>query len=178
FAFGKFHKAAQWANLVFNLAWIALLVAALGSPEVKDAQGAFPIAFEWAWLPFIKSRFLLGLDGLNIPLVVLNVFLSVCLAFYVIGKEKLGSGYLGLFSVLNFASVGSLMAADAFAFYCFWEFMLIPMFLLIGRWGSSNRVYAALKFFAFTMGGSLLMLLAIIGIAFSTSVASLGWLDL
>ena len=179
FLFGKAKHAAQWANLVFNLVWAGMLVQLWHSlPAQGSGSASFPIVFSWNWLPFLKSHFSLGLDGLNFPLIALTVFLSVCLSFYSLGKESLTSGYFALFSILNAASVGSLMAADAFAFYCFWEFMLIPMYLLIGRWGSKNRVYASLKFFAFTMGGSLLLLLAILGLAYGANVASLGWHDI
>jgi NADH-quinone oxidoreductase subunit M len=178
FFMGRHSKAAQWANLVFNAVWCLLLVQLWQSHPVTGASDSFPISFSWNWLPFLKSRFSLGVDGLSLPLIALNVLLSTCLALYSIGKKSLGSGYLGLFSVLNCAAVGSLMAADAFAFYTFWEFMLIPMYILIGRWGSKNRVYASLKFFAFTMGGSLLMLLSIIGLAYAANVPSLGWHDI
>jgi NADH-quinone oxidoreductase subunit M len=176
FCFGKKYKAAQWANLLFNVIWLGFFLQLWALKPQTDAP--FPVVFYWNWLPFLKSHFSLGLDGLNLPLMALTVFLSVCLAFYSLGKKKLGSGYLALFSILNAASVGSLMAADAFAFYVFWEFMLIPMYLLIGRWGSQNRVYASLKFFAFTMGGSLLMLAAILALAYIVNVPSLEWIDI
>ncbi|MBS1983034.1 MAG: NADH-quinone oxidoreductase subunit M [Bdellovibrionales bacterium] len=178
FLFGKNKGAAQWANLVFQLVWVGILVAIWSSGTVDFSATQMPISFSWDWLPELKSRFSLGVDGLSGPLVILNVFLAVVLALYSLGKESLGSGYLGLFAILNGASVGSLLAADALCFYFFWEFMLIPMYFLIGRWGSKNRVYAALKFFAFTMAGSLLMLLAIVALALMSSVPSLGWHDL
>lgn len=176
FCFGKRTLVAQWVNLLFNIIWSVMFLQLWNMRPTSDM--AFPVVYRWDWLPFIKSHFSLGLDGLNLPLIGLTVFLSICLAFYAIGKEKLGSGYLALFSILNAASVGSLMAADAFAFYVFWEFMLIPMYLLIGGWGSNNRVYASLKFFAFTMAGSLLMLIAILALAYIANVPSLEWVDI
>lgn len=174
FAFGKRTREAQWANVVFQFVWLAVLAMML-----KDAGGSeFRIVYSWNWFPILKSRFSLGLDALNTPLIWLNGALALVLAFYAIGKEKLGATYLGLFSLLNAASVGSLMAADALCFYFFWEFMLIPMYFLIGKWGSKNRIYATLKFFAYTMAGSLLMLLAIVALAQRRDVPSLGWHDL
>ncbi len=181
----KIPLLAQYSSLVFQIVWVLLFVWAIGPiweelSVAGDGGGprAFPVYFSWDWIPFLKSRFSLGLDGLNIPLLGLNVLLSLCLGFFSLNKKNLGPGYLGLFSILNGASVGSLLAADAFVFYCFWEFMLIPMYLLIGGWGSKNRVYASLKFFAFTMAGSLFMLAAILALAFQFDVASLGWHDL
>ena len=177
FFFGKKTHWAQWTNLAFQGIWLALLFPVIEMHSSVTTE-VFPIAYTWNWLPQLKSSLALGVDGLNLPLLVLNVVLSLCLALYSLGKEKLSSSYLGLFSVLNGASVGSLLAADALAFYIFWEFMLIPMYFLIGKWGSKNRVYAALKFFAMTMGGSLLLLLAIVVLAGRGDVASLGWHDL
>lgn len=173
---GKARATAQWLFLVASVIWCVLVVLAWQGSSA--GEGVFPIFYSWNWLPALKSRFLLGLDGLNLPLIGLNAFLTLCLSFYYIGKENITPAYLGLFSILNVGSVGSLMAADALTFYVFWEFMLIPMFFLIGKWGSKNRVYAALKFFAFTMGGSLLMLLSIIALVNYQGVPSLGWHDL
>ncbi len=179
FAFGKKTHAAQVANIIFNLIWVYFLVggyALSNSPEYKSQ--AFPVVFSWNWLPMLKSHFSLAIDGISLPLIALNIFLSVLLAFYALGKEKLGSAYLALFSILNAASVGSLLAADILAFYIFWEFMLIPMYFLIGKWGSNNRVYAALKFFAFTMVGSLPLLFAILSLSSQANLSGLGWAEL
>lgn len=176
FLFGKARSAAQWVFVFSSIVWAVLVIMAWKGASVGEET--FPIFFNWNWLPSFKSRFLLGLDGLNLPLIGLNAFLTLCLSFYYVGKEHITASYLGLFSILNVGSVGSLMAADALTFYVFWEFMLIPMFFLIGKWGSKNRVYAALKFFAFTMGGSLLMLLSIIALMSQQGVPSLAWHDL
>jgi NADH-quinone oxidoreductase subunit M len=172
----KNSKVAQWANLVSNLVWAGLLYKVWIEVQAQPDTSVFPIWFSWDWAPFLGSRFSLAIDGMSFPLLALNVFLSLSLAFYSLGHKKLGAGYLSLFSLLNAASVGSLMAADAVAFYLFWELMLIPMYFLIGRWGSKNRVYASLKFFAFTMGGSLLMLAAIIYLGLNSP--SFGWHDI
>lgn len=176
FVLCRARAAAQWLFVASSLVWLGLVVFAwMGS---SAGEGTFPIFFNWNWLPSLKSKFLLGLDGLNLPLIALNAFLTLCLSFYYVGKEHITASYLGLFSILNAGSVGSLMAADALTFYVFWEFMLIPMFFLIGKWGSKNRIYAALKFFAFTMAGSLLMLLSIIALMHHQGITSLAWHDL
>ncbi len=177
FALNKSSKLAQYMNLIFNMIWAGFFVVVVNEHDWQTNE-VFPVVFSWEWLPFLKSRFSLALDGLNVTLLGLNVLLSLCLGLYCIGKEKLNGTYLGLFSILNFASVGSLLAADIFSFYCFWEFMLIPMLFLIGKWGSKNRVYAALKFFGFTMAGSLPLLAAILALSFGLNVSSLGWHDL
>lgn len=176
FLFGRQNRAAQIANIVFHFVWLYFLVDAWQLSMAGQAnQTLFPIFFAWDWFPSLKSQFSLGLDSLSLPLVALNIFLSLLLSFYALGKEKLGSAYLGLFSLLNAGSIGSLLSADLLCFYFFWEFMLIPMYFLIGRWGSKNRIYAALKFFAFTMAGSLPFLFAIVGLALNDGVTSLSW---
>ena len=163
-------KVVQWTNLALHLVW-GVFVWKAWTDFVPGQMGT--VSFSWNWFPSLGSSLALGIDGLSLPLIVLNFILSFLLSFYSLGKEKLGATYLALFSILNSGSVGSLLALDALAFYVFWEFMLIPMYFLIGKWGSKNRVYAALKFFAFTMAGSLLMLLAII--ALGTEYQTLSW---
>jgi NADH-quinone oxidoreductase subunit M len=170
---------AQQLNVVFASLWaLACLLLArqlsVGGAPLAD----FSPQVVWNWLPAFRSAFSLGIDGLSFPLVGLHAFLVLVLGLYFLGKEKVSSGFLSLFWILNGASVGSLLATDAITFYVFWEFMLIPMFFMIGRWGSKQRVYASLKFFAFTMAGSLLMLAAIVGISFSSGDHSLQWSDL
>ena len=173
FFFGKQWRLAQWANILFHALWGVAVVQCWAN---FDASQVGEVYWSWNWFPALNSKLDLGIDGLSMPLLILNYILSLLLAFYSIGKEKLGSSYLALFSVLNAASVGSLISLDAFSFYIFWEFMLIPMYFLIGKWGSKNRVYAALKFFAFTMAGSLFMLIAII--ALSNTYGTLSWVEL
>lgn len=163
-------KIVQIINIVLHLVW-GVFVAKAWMEFNPNQIGE--VSWSWDWFPALGSKLDLGVDGLNLSLIVLNFILSFLLAFYSLGKEKLNSTYLGLFFILNSASVGSLLALDAFAFYVFWEFMLIPMYFLIGKWGSKNRVYAALKFFAFTMAGSLLMLFAIV--ALGSEVGTLSW---
>jgi NADH-quinone oxidoreductase subunit M len=163
-------RTVQWVNIALHLVW-GVFMWQTWADFAPQQLGT--VNWSWDWFPSLGSSLALGVDGLNLPLIVLNFILSLLLAFYSLGKEKLGASYLALFSILNAGSVGSLLALDALAFYVFWEFMLIPMYFLIGKWGSKNRVYAALKFFAFTMAGSLLMLLAII--ALGTEYSTLSW---
>lgn len=179
FLFAERHRWAQALNILFNFVWIYFLLGAFNEmAPATESSPAFAIGFDWYWLPILKSHFALAIDGISLPLIGLNVLLSLLLAFYSFGKEKLSGAYLGLFSILNAGSVGSLLAADMLTFYIFWEFMLIPMYFLIGRWGGKKRVYAALKFFAFTMMGSLPMLLAILALAYQANSPSLLWHDL
>jgi NADH-quinone oxidoreductase subunit M len=175
--FGFRNKAfAQSLNLSLALIW-AVSIYWLWSEG--SSVGVFSKTWEpfldWNWLPSLKSRFAMGVDGLSFPLIVLTGFLSLALGLYSMGKERLDAKYFSLFWILNGSSVASLMAMDLLTFYVFWEFMLIPMYFLIGFWGSKNRVYAALKFFVFTLGGSLALLLGILSLAYVADLPDLMW---
>ena len=89
--FGKNTKAAQWSNIALQLAWAILAFVVLKSVQGTATEGSFPVLYSWNWFPTLKSRFSLGLDGLNLPLIALNVFLAVTLAFYSLGKNALTS---------------------------------------------------------------------------------------
>lgn len=168
-------KWAQWANLVLHLPWIYFLVKLV---QVAPSGTPFALYESYGNLPVFKSVLAFGADTLNVSLVALTVFLSTTLGFYFLGHEKITRNFLVLFQLLNLGTIGSLLSADVFLFYVFWEFMLIPLFFLIGIWGSENRVYAAIKFFAMTLAGSLALLAAIFFISARADVVSLEWNNL
>ncbi|MGH2623201.1 MAG: complex I subunit 4 family protein, partial [Sphingobacterium sp.] len=119
------------------------------------------------WIPAFGISFHLAVDGLSLLLLVLTFFLGILavLCSWKEVKERIGFYHFNLLWILAGIS-GVFMAMDLFLFYFFWEVMLIPMYFLIGIWGSENREYAAYKFFIFTQASGLLMLLAILGIYF------------
>ena len=120
-----------------------------------------------AWLPTWGIHYTLGLDGLSLFMVLLSTGimpLAVLASFsYITEREKL---YYGLLLTLTTGMLGVFLALDMFLFYVMWELMLIPMYFIIGIWGGKNRLYAAIKFFIYTMAGSLLMLVAIVVMMF------------
>ena len=168
-------KAAQWVNVILHIPWIYFLAKLI---PLTPASGAFALSTTYATLPIFRSKLTFGADPLNVSLAALTVFLSVCLSFYFINHKKVNQSFLILFQFLNFATVASLFAADAFLFYIFWEFMLIPLLFLIGVWGSENRIYAALKFFSMTLAGSLGLLAGIIYISSHSAMGSLEWSEI
>lgn len=111
------------------------------------------------WLPVLGIHYNLGIDGLSLLLIVLSVFtnLIVVLATWT-NIEKRVAQYFAAFLIMQGLLVGVFAATDAIVFYIFWEATLVPMYLIIGIWGSDNRVYAAIKFFLYTFLGSVLML--------------------
>jgi NADH-quinone oxidoreductase subunit M len=119
------------------------------------------------WFPEWGISYLLGVDGISLLLVLLTTFLTVlCILCSWESIEEKTKEYYMSFLLLETALIGALCALDLVLFYIFWELMLIPMYLLIGIWGGPRRIYAAVKFFLFTMAGSVLMLLAIMALYF------------
>jgi NADH-quinone oxidoreductase subunit M len=115
------------------------------------------------WIERFNIHYHLGIDGIALPLILLNVFTTplVVLAGWEVIQNRV-SQYMGAFLIMSGLINGVFAALDSMLFYVFWEATLIPMFLVIGVWGGPNRVYAAIKFFLYTLLGSLLMLVAFI----------------
>jgi NADH-quinone oxidoreductase subunit M len=120
------------------------------------------------WIPAFDINYHLGLDGISLPLVVLTSFLSVLAMWASWPIQKHVRAYCILFLLLETGMLGVFMSLDFFLFYVFWEVMLLPMYFLIGVWGGPRREYAAIKFFLFTLVGSVLMLIALLMLYFSS----------
>jgi len=115
------------------------------------------------WIPAFNIHYHLGVDGISLLLVLLTSFTTilVVIAGWQVIQEKVAQ-YLAAFLIMEGVMIGVFAALDAILFYVFWEAMLIPMFVIIGMWGGSNRVYATIKFFLYTLLGSVLMLVAFV----------------
>ncbi len=128
-------------------------------------DGGFQFAQQAAWVPAWGINYAVGVDGISLFLILLTTFLmplSVLGSYnYITKKER---GYYALLLTLTSGMIGVFVALDLFFFYVMWEVMLIPMYFIIGVWGGDNRLYAAIKFFIYTMFGSLLMLVAILAL--------------
>lgn len=152
--------------------WIALFTSLVGVGfafvlfQQFDAGNSARMQFSWSipWITNYGIRFGLGIDGLSFPLVLLTKVMMPIALLASWGETRNLKAFMGCFLVLDFAMTGTFLSTDIFLFYVFWELMLIPMILLIGVWGSQNRIYAALKFFLFTFVGSVLMLVSILWI--------------
>lgn len=128
-----------------------------------SANPGFQFLLDYSWIPSLDVGFRFGLDGMSLLLVLLTTFIMPIAVLSswepVRDREKL---YYAMMLILQFGMLGVFMALDTFLFYIFWELVLIPMYFLIGIWGGKERIYASMKFFIYTMAGSLLMLVAII----------------
>lgn len=118
------------------------------------------------WIGDFKINYFLGVDGFSMPLIWLTALLSVLCLIYSWTVDKGTKAYFVLFLLLETGLIGVFCALDFFLFYVFWEIVLLPMYFLIGIWGGPNRIYAAIKFFIYTLVGSVLMLLAMLVLYF------------
>ena len=130
------------------------------------------------WIGTFKINYFMAVDGLSLPLVWLTALLGILCLIYSWNIDKGTKGYYILFLVLETGLIGVFCALDFFLFYVFWEVVLLPMYFLIGIWGGSNRLYAAIKFFIYTLVGSVLMLLAMLIMYFTADQHTFNMLTL
>lgn len=154
----------------FATGWFALdLIASLWLFTYKYGVGGFQFTEDHQWIPVIGARYQMGVDGVAILLIVLTTLLGVIAALsswnYIQKREK---EYYVLLLLLQTAVLGVFASMDMFLFYLFFEISLVPMYFLIGIWGGENRLYAAIKFFLYTLAGSVIMLLGILKLYFLT----------
>jgi NADH-quinone oxidoreductase subunit M len=151
--------------------WVALAAAAI--PMIMSVRlitgfdrGTTDMQF-WTQVPWIRSfniEYFVGVDGISVSMVLLTAFLSFICVIASWGISKATKGYFALFLILEAGMLGVFIALDFFLFYVFWEVMLLPMYFLIGIWGGPRKEYAAIKFFLYTLAGSVLMLLAMVAL--------------
>ena len=179
-------KVAKIYALLVSLLELGLGIAYVAARWVPG--GGFPLVRDVAqgpgvggppglpWIGAYGIRYDLAVDGISMPLALLTWLLLpiVFLASWK-GIEKHWRSFAASFLLLTTGILGALFAYDLFVFYLFWEVMLIPMYLIIGIWGGERRIYAAVKFFLFTMAGSLLMLVSILWLAFTYKELSGVW---
>ncbi|MFP5447201.1 MAG: NADH-quinone oxidoreductase subunit M [Alphaproteobacteria bacterium] len=163
-------ELAKWVALVTTLATLALSLVMLGQFDRTTAD--FQFVEDFAWFGGLHYR--MGVDGISVLFVVLTAFLMpLCIAASWRSIEHRIEEYLIAFLALETLVIGVFCALDLILFYLFFEFGLAPMFLIIGVWGGKNRVYAAFKFFLYTLLGSVLMLAAVLGMIGITGTSSI-----
>ncbi len=128
----------------------------------------------YKWIPSFNIWYELGIDGLSVTMVLLTALLSFLCIFASWNIDKAVKGYFALFLLLDAGMMGVFSTLDFFLFYIFWEVMLLPMYFLIGVWGGPRREYAAIKFFLYTLFGSVLMLIAMLVLYFNVKDPATG----
>ena len=160
---GDRKNTLRWAALVTSLVTFALSLWVLGMFDASNPDLQLVAQYDWITVAGWNIQYYLGVDGLSILLVLLTTFLTPIsiLSTWTAVEERV-KDFMLFFLLLEIGMTGVFLAQDLFLFYIFWEFTLVPMYFLIGIWGGPRRIYAAIKFFLYTMAGSILMLLAIL----------------
>ena len=163
----KSEKLNKWGSVLASLLPLGLSIYMLAAYDY--AKGGMAFVIDVPWIPAINSNIHLGVDNLSLPLIFLTALLTTLSLYYsaFVIKDRVRE-YFGLFHILALSMYGVFIALDFVVFYVFWEISLVPMYLLIGIWGGKNRNYASIKFFIYTLVGSVAMLLAILGTYFAT----------
>ena len=155
-----------WGNIVMFVGFLVSLPLAFWFPRTSP-EAQFKFFEQHDWIPSIGAQYLLGIDGISFLLIMLTTvlgFLAVLSSWTAI--EERAKEYYAMFLLLQTGMLGVFVSLDFFLFYVFWEVMLVPMYFIIGVWGGPRKLYAAIKFFLYTLAGSVLMLLGILALYF------------
>ncbi len=165
------HNPIRWVALLASLITFAVSLFMLSRFDSSSPVLQMVERRPWFQIAGVEIEYFIGVDGLSLLLVLLTTLLTPIsiLSTWTAVEERVKE-FMIFFLLLEVGMVGVFLAQDLFLFYIFWEFTLVPMYFLIGIWGGPRRVYAAIKFFLYTMAGSILMLLAILwlGIQFES----------
>ncbi len=167
----------RWVALAVSLVPLALSVVLYlqYNRNFSQESGNYGLQFihHLVWIPSFNVEYYVGVDGVSITMVILTALVSVIAVGASWGISKQVKAYFALFLLLETGMMGTFCSVDFFLFYIFWELMLLPMYFLIGIWGGPRKEYAAIKFFLYTLAGSVLMLLAVIALYYNSNPTAL-----
>jgi NADH-quinone oxidoreductase subunit M len=159
--------------------WIAaaatvpqLVIAGWLFANFDTTTTAMQFVEKYPWIPTYHIEYFMGVDGISIAMVLLTAIICFISVFASFGIDRGIKGYYALLLLLDTGMMGVFVSVDFFLFYIFWEVMLLPMYFLIGIWGGPRREYAAIKFFLYTLLGSVLILLAMLGLYYYNTPAT------
>src|SRR2546427_288902 len=153
-----------WANLV---GFVSFLISLPLVSRFDKTVGSLQMVERADWIPSIGAKYLIGIDGISLLLLMLTTlvsFLAILSSWNAIDDRV--KEYYAMFLLLETGMIGVFVSLDFFLFYVFWELVLVPMYFIIGVWGGPRKLYAAIKFFLYTLSGSVLMLLGILTLYF------------
>jgi NADH-quinone oxidoreductase subunit M len=167
-ATGNDQRAGLARMLALLVSIVTFLVTLLLYTGFDKASVKLQYIEDTPWISALNINYSLGIDGIALLLILLTSFITiiVIISAWKVIREKVAQ-YMAAFLIMEGLMIGVFSATDAILFYVFWEAMLIPMFLIIGIWGGPNRIYATIKFFLYTLLGSLLMLVALVYLYFA-----------
>jgi NADH-quinone oxidoreductase subunit M len=168
---GRADGTVRWLTLAVSVVVFGATMALWA--RFDPASPEFQFVERYSWIPNFGIDYYVGIDGISLMLVVLTGFLTpIALLSSWESVERKVKEFSIFILLLEAAMIGVFISLDLFLFYVFWDAMLVPMYFLIGIWGYDQRIYAAIKFMLYTMAGSVLMLVAIIGLGYLNSIAS------
>ncbi|MBM3121524.1 MAG: NADH-quinone oxidoreductase subunit M [Chloroflexi bacterium] len=165
------------AAALATFVWSIFLCMAFAT-EAKTGPLDMRLEYQTRWIPSLGIGYHVGVDGLSVPLIVLTTALSLLSIIYSLRITERVKEYMAWFLLLEAGMLGVFISLDFFLFYVFWEIGLVPMYFLIGVWGGPRREYAAIKFFLYTLVGSLAMLLAILACYFAMPVPTFDMIEI
>lgn len=175
-------KAVRGVGVLATLASLAASLYALSRFQPAGDGAALPVPVQFiehfSWIPSFDVYYYMGVDGLSFPLILLTTLLCFLAAVYSCSIELRVKEFFFWFLILEVGMLGVFCALDMFLFYVFWELTLVPMYFLIGVWGGPRKEFAAIKFFLFTLFGSVFMLLAILALYFQSNPHTFDMLEL
>ncbi len=167
-------QTMRWGALL--TAFVTFVLSIVLALSFDNETPGFQFVQTVDWIGFFGIQYKVGVDGISLVLVLLTTLLTMISILASFGPIKTRvREYMISFLVLELGMLGVFLALDLFLFYVFWEVVLVPMYLIIGIWGGANRIYATIKFVIYTLVGSLLMLVAILALAWTYSQASGTW---
>jgi len=169
-------QVIRWASALFS--FIPLILSFFLVANYDSSTSVMQFVEKHEWIPSLGVSYYLGADGLSVPMLFLTAllsFLSIIASFNINYRVK---EYFAFFLLLEVGMMGVFAALDFFLFYIFWEVMLVPMYFLIGIWGGPRKEYAAIKFFLYTLFGSVFMLIGILALYFTSQPHTLNMMEL
>ncbi|MCX6831517.1 MAG: NADH-quinone oxidoreductase subunit M [candidate division Zixibacteria bacterium] len=169
-------KLIRWVSTGFSI--IPLILSLILAAGYDSSTSAMQFVEKASWIPSLSIQYFLGVDGLSVPMLFLTTLLStisLIVSFNITNRVK---EYFAFFLLLEAGMLGVFASLDFFLFYVFWEVMLVPMYFLIGIWGGPRKEYAAIKFFLYTLFGSIFMLVGILIMYLSTTPHTLDMMEL
>ena len=164
---GNQKNTIRWLAMVTTLVCLALAAWLYGAYDEQNPAMQFVV--QLPWIASFNIEYHIGIDGLSVSMVLLTALISAICVPAAWNIEKGVKGYYALFLLLETGMQGVFVSLDFFLFYVFWEVMLLPMYFLVGIWGGPRKEYAAIKFFLYTLAGSVLLLLAMLAMYFNTT---------
>ena len=164
-------QAIRWAATIIS--GLTLLLGIQMLLQFDPGIAGMQMQHHLVWIRTFNIEYFVGVDGLSVLMIFLTVLISFIATIASWGIDKYVRGYFALLLLLETGMLGTFCSLDMFLFYVFWEVMLLPMYFLIGIWGGPRKEYAAIKFFLYTLFGSVLMLLAVIALYYNSNPARL-----